>query len=186
TAFNTCTMETGRTTAEDPVFGQTGGANEVESTRYPAGSTNWQNTNIGSSVSQLGNIAGHNIGPNTLQKVMAGDKVSAYVDYYYQAATGGDNSNIVGTVLTSLGQAIIGGGAATDVVKANVTPINNQLNGVNGFLQAVHPAPDGTNTPRAYLTALFFDERFNFIEAADGGVMQQQVAASVSSGGSQL
>jgi RHS repeat-associated protein len=185
-ALNTCTMESGRSTAEEPVFGQTGGANEVVSTRYPAGPTNWQNSNIGSSVSQLGNIAGHNIGPNTLQKVMAGDKVSAYVDYYYQAATGGDNTNIVANVLTSLGQAIIGGGAATDLVKSNVAPINNQLNGANGFLQAVHPSSDGTNTPRAYLTALFFDERFNFIEAADGGVMQQQVAASITDAGSQL
>ncbi len=30
-AYNTCTMESGRYQAEDPVFGQTGGANEVES-----------------------------------------------------------------------------------------------------------------------------------------------------------
>jgi RHS repeat-associated protein len=185
-AFNTCTMETSRQNDEDPVFGQTGSANEVESTRYSASSTHWQSPDIGSSVSQLGNNAGHNIGPNTLQKVMAGDKVSASVQYYYQAATGGDNPNIVSTLLTSLGQAIIGGGAASDLVKSSVAPINNQLNGVNGFLQAVHPASDGTNTPRAYLTALFFDERFNFIEAVDGGVMQQQVAASVPAEGALL
>lgn len=178
-ALNTCTMETGRSTAEDPVFGQTGAANEVEATRYSATSSHWQSNDIGSSVSQLGNNAGHNIGPNTLQKVMAGDKVVTSVQYYYQAATGGSNPNVVTTLLTSLGQAIVGGGIASDLTKVNVTPIRNQLNGTDGFLRAVRPASNGASTPKAYLTVLFFDERFNFIEAADGGVMQQQVASSV-------
>lgn len=185
-AINTCTMETGRATTEVPVFGQTGTANEVETTRYAAGPTNWQNSDIGASVSRLGNIAGHNIGPNTLQKVMAGDQVSTSVQYYYQAATGGDNPNLVSTLLTSLAQAIVGGGIASDLAKVSVTPIRSQLNGTNGFLQTVRPASDGTIRPKAYLTALFFDERFNFVEAVDGGVMQQQVASSVSTNGSSL
>ena len=47
--------------------------------------------------------------------------------------------------------------------------------------------PGGSNpagpTPQAYLTMLFFDERFNFISAADGGVVQQQVASSVPGAG---
>ncbi|MCB0716092.1 MAG: hypothetical protein KDC06_08775 [Chitinophagaceae bacterium] len=56
------------------------------------------------------------------------------------------------------------------------------------FVNAVQPGgsnPPG-NTPQAFLTAVFFDERFNFIEAADGGVAQEQVAASVGSNGSSL
>jgi RHS repeat-associated protein len=44
----------------------------------------------------------------------------------------------------------------------------------------------GGNTAQAFLTILFFDERFNFIAAADGGVAQQQVAASVTADGSVL
>lgn len=184
-AANTCTMETSRASTENPVFGQTGAANEVESTRYPKPSA-WQNTQVEASVSRLGNIAAHNIGPNTLQKVMAGDKVTATAQYYYQSATGGRNTSFVTTVLTSLAQAIAGGGAASDVIKSNVTPIRSQLNGTNGFIDAVQPASDGTTTPQAYLTILFFDERFNFIEAADGGVAQQRVAGSVGSNGAPL
>ncbi|HEX6426429.1 MAG TPA: RHS repeat-associated core domain-containing protein [Niastella sp.] len=175
-AHNTCTMETSRSTAEVPIFGQSGGANEVESTRYPKPS-GWQNANLGSSVSRLGNNAGHNMGPNTLQKVMAGDQVSATVQYYYVVTGGGSNPNLVSTVLSSLAQAITGGGAATSMVKANATGITNQLNGTSGFINAVQPAGGG-GRPQAYLTILFFDERFNFIEAADGGVVQQQVGAS--------
>ncbi|SEN99478.1 T6SS effector amidase Tae4 family protein [Niastella yeongjuensis] len=176
-AYNTCTMETSRSMAEDPVFGQTGGANEVESTRCPKPAA-WQNANLGNSVSRLGNNAGHNIGPNTLQKVMAGDKVNASVYYYYEASTGGTSPNMVSTVLTSLAQAITGGGVASSIVKANATGITNQLNGTSGFINAVQPAGGVGTAPQAYLTVLFFDERFNFIEAADGGVVHQQVGAS--------
>jgi len=44
----------------------------------------------------------------------------------------------------------------------------------------------GGNTPQAFLTILFFDERCKFIAAADGGVAQQQVDASVTADGSTL
>jgi RHS repeat-associated protein len=57
-----------------------------------------------------------------------------------------------------------------------------------GFINAVQPGGSNppTNVPQAFLTVIFFDERFNFIPAADGGVAQQQVAASVGSNGSSL
>jgi RHS repeat-associated protein len=62
------------------------------------------------------------------------------------------------------------------------------LGGVAGFINAVQPggANPGGNDPQAFLTVLFFDERFNFIPAADGGVAQQQVLATVGSNGSSL
>jgi hypothetical protein len=63
--------------------------------------------------------------------------------------------------------------------------ISSQLNATPAFTSAVSPASTGT-TPQAYLTILFFDERFNFISAADGGVAQSQVAASVPGSGLQL
>jgi RHS repeat-associated protein len=182
-ASNTATMEISRSAIEDAVFGQTGAGNEVETTRAttPPGWTG----NTTASVSKLGNIAGKNLGPNTLQKVMAGDKVSATVQYYYQSATGG-NSNIANTILSSLVQAITGGNATTGTVKDNAANISSQLNLNSGFITAITPAGSGGSTPQAYLTILFFDERFNFIEAADGGAVQQQVAASVGSNGSSL
>ena len=79
TASNTATMETARAALEESIFGQTGANNEVAVTRYakPAGWTG----NSSVSVSRAGTTSGHNVGPNTLQKVMAGDKVSASVLY---------------------------------------------------------------------------------------------------------
>jgi hypothetical protein len=173
-ASNTATMETNRSVLEESIFGQTGAGNEVATTRFakPVGWTG----NTSSSVSRVGTTSGHNIGPNTLQKVMAGDKISTTVQYYYNAAPGGNNTNFVNTVLSSLTPAITGGNAAGGIVKGNAAQVSTQLSGMGGFINAVQP--NGSNptssTPQAFLTVLFFDERFNFIAAADGGVAQQQ------------
>lgn len=185
-ASNTATMETSRAVLEESIFGQTGGANEVAVTRYatPGGWTG----NTTAKVSRTGTNSGYNVGPNSLQKVMAGDKVSATVLYYHQGAAGGNNSNFLTTVTGSLLSAINGSNAAGSLVKGNAANITSQLSGTGGFVTAVQPngSNPGGNTPQAYLTILFFDERFNFIAAADGGVAQQQVLASVGSNGSSL
>jgi len=176
TALNTCTMETtgGRPGIEDPVFGQTGGGNEVEATRTntPSG---WSAVNASASVSILGNLAGHVMGPNVLQKVMAGDKVAASAIYYFQNTGTGGNSNIIPNVVNSLAGAIAGGVTAGTVVHGNGTAIAGQLSGNPGFISAVEPTGAGGSTPQAYLTVLFFDERFQLVSATDGGVVQKQV-----------
>jgi RHS repeat-associated protein len=176
-ATNTCTMETSRASAEDPVFGQTGAGNEVEVTRIttPSGWTN----NTTASVSHVGNLSGHYIGPNTLQKVMAGDLVSANVQYYFANATfNNNNPNIIPALLTSLGSAINGSATVGELTHAASSNITSNLNGVTAFANAAEPNSGVGGPPQAYLTILFFDERFNFISAADGGVAQAPVAAT--------
>ncbi len=183
-ASNTATMETNRSVLEESIFGQTGASNEVAATRFdkPPGWTG----NSTAKVSRTG--TGKNIGPNTLQKVMAGDMINATAQYYHQGTAGGNSSTMVNTVLTSLIQAITGSGGTGALVKGNTGSISTQLSGAGGFINAVQPngsAPAG-NAPQAFLTAIFFDERFNMIPAADGGVVQQQVAATVSGNGGNL
>jgi len=183
-AANMCTMETTRAAVEDAIFGQVGAGNEVETTRFakPAGWTG----NTTASVSRLGNTAGKNVGPNVLQKVMAGDNVSATVQYYFQTSSGNDNVNFVNNLLSSLLQGIIGDNATTSLVKGQASNITSQLGALPAFTTAVTPAGSGGTTPRAWLTILFFDERFNFITAADGGLAQQQVASTVTGSGATL
>jgi RHS repeat-associated protein len=177
TAGNTCTMETSRSTTEDAIFGQPGGGNEVEATRVPTPS-GWSSVNTSASVSELGNVFGHTIGPNTLQKVMAGDMVTASVQYYYQSLATNSNPNIIPSILSSLAGALGGNATAGTLIHGNATAISNQLNNSPGFVSAVEPSNSTDSTPQAYLTILFFDERFNLISAEDGGVQQQQVASS--------
>jgi RHS repeat-associated core domain len=183
-AGNTATMETSRASIEDPIFGQVGASNEVEATRYPKSSTNWTgNTSV--SVCRLGNNAGHNIGPNTLQKVMAGDIINANVQYYYPSSATGNNPNFISNVVSSLVSALTNG-PTSNAVKSGATNIGTNLNGNSSFISAVQPSTNTGTTPLAYLTILFFDERFNLIPQPDGGVYQVQVASSVSSNGLSL
>ena len=147
--------------------------------------TGWQNATIGNSVSRLGNNAGHPVGPNTLQKVMAGDVVAANVQYYYNTPPS-SSANILPAMLGSLLQAM-GGGAATALIHQTASNVTTQLTNNFAFQSAVQPPNSGgSQTPQAYLTVLFFDERFNLVEAQDGGVVQQQVASSISSAGSSI
>jgi len=178
-ATNECTMETisNRPAAEDPVFGQTGSANEVEATRTSTPSA-WTG-NTSASVTHLGNLSGHTLGPNSLQKVMAGDMVTANVSYYYAANSSSSNPNIVTNLLANM-TSLIGNGPASagTLVHNAASNITNNLNGVPGFVSAVEPNNYTSGVPQAYLTILFFDERFNFIAAADGGVAQVQVRST--------
>lgn len=182
--LNDCTMETtnSRPAAEDPVFGQTGAGNEVESTRLVK-PTAWTG-NTSASVSHLGVLSGHILGANTLQKVMAGDLVSGNADYYYATSTGGNSTNLLSTVLTNL-LSLIGNAPATagSLVHGAGTGITTNLNTAAGFPSAVSPAGVGGTVPQSYLTILFFDERFNPVSEADGGVYYLQVASSVTAAG---
>ena len=182
----TATMETTRAAIEDGVFGQQGTANEIEATRYskPSGWT----ANTTASVSRLGNIAGHNLGPNTLQKVMAGDQVSAVVQYYHQAAPASTSNNLVTNIIGNLVSLLNTGGAnLSNLVKSNAAGIAPQINSTAPpYIGGLSPQNPLATAPKAYLTILFFDERFNFIAAADGGAVQQQVAATVDGNGAQL
>lgn len=179
TATNQCSMEltSSRPTLEDPVFGQTGTANEVEATRMATPGA-WTG-NSSAYVSHLGNLSGHTLGPNSLQKVMAGDKVTASVQYYYPASGTSSNPNIVNNLLANM-LALVGGGSATSgtLAHGNAANITTQLNADPNFVNAVEPSNATSGTPQAYLTVLFFDERFNFIGSADGGLQQAQVRST--------
>lgn len=82
-------------------------------------------------------------------------------------------TNVLGSLIAS----ISGSGSTSGLVKDGVTGINSGLTATPGFVNAVTPTGVAA-APQAYLTMLFFDERFNFIAATDGGVVQTQVASS--------
>ena len=181
TGSNKCTMEAGRATAEEPIFGQVDangnvtGSNEERKTRFAvssipgqAGGGGWQNSSIGNSVSRVGNsLAAGKVGPNVLLKVMAGDALNATTQYYYQNPVTNTNTptTLTQDIITSLIAAITGSGSTGSTVKGGTAGINTQLTG-NAPFGAI-TEPDRTNTagtsPKAYLTVLFFDERFNYV-----------------------
>ncbi len=171
---NTCTMESSRATNEEGIFGQvdaTGtptGNNEVAA-RFPTASipgSGWT-ANTSGYVSRVGALAASKVGPNSLMKVMAGDKISATTQYYYPVAvTNGTGTSILSDLLGSLVQTIGSGGVTGSVTKAAAGNIGTLLNASTPFASAISPDANNTagSSPKAYLTLLFFDERFNFIE----------------------
>jgi len=190
TGSNQCTMETSRASAEDPIF--QGSGNEVENTRVAITTIPGQSTgggwhsNTSASVSQLGDYTGaFKMGPNVLLKVMAGDTINATTQYYYQAA-GSYSAGTAGLtqgVLTSIINAIGGGSAASSVVKAGSSNIQTTLNGSNPFAVITDPGTAGTaNTaaPQAYLTVLFFDERFNYLSSGSQWIQVSQAGDGAS------
>ncbi|HZH97089.1 MAG TPA: hypothetical protein VEY06_14455, partial [Flavisolibacter sp.] len=174
TGSNQATMETSRAGNEEPFFGQTGTANEVAQTRFavsgiPGQTTGdgWQHPDIGAQVSRLGKLVGKKTGPNSLLKVMAGDKISATAIYYYKnAAENVGSSTLVNDVLGTLVSAILGSGATTAITKGAATNISNNLGANLPFSSVVAPNANNANDniPKAYLTVLFFNERFEFVE----------------------
>ncbi len=180
TGSNQCTMETARAGTEEPIFGQVDASgqvtanNEVVKTRFAVtdipGQTSgggWQNANIGNYVSRLGNLPASKTGPNVLLKVMAGDVINATTQYFYKNTV----TNTAGTtslpqdILNSLLQAILGSSSTTGLVKGGATNISSQLSGNGSFTSITEPdASNATgNNPKAYLTIIFFDERFNYV-----------------------
>jgi len=165
TGSNLCTMETGRASAEDPVFGQTGGSNEVETTRFDATQIpgTWPGNTTGS-VSRLSKNT-NPVGPNNLLKVMAGDNLSATVQYYYQGAANNNSSNSLANDIANNLLSVISNSPVTSVAaKGGAAAITANLNNTAPFANVTDPNLNTTdNLPRAYLSVVFFDERFNFV-----------------------
>ncbi|TAG29585.1 MAG: hypothetical protein EAZ35_10185, partial [Sphingobacteriia bacterium] len=180
----TATMETGRAVIEEPVFGQTGGANELGQTRYAVttipgqqSGNGWNNGSIGNSVSRLSKLT-NKVGPNSLLKVMAGDELSATTQYFYKSAVSNSSgtNQLATDVLSSLLQAISGGAATSGITKTSAANITGQLSGNIPFVNATNPQSGATdNIPKSYLSVLFFDERFNFV--GEGSTSQRVAGA---------
>lgn len=179
TGSNACTMETNRAANEEPVFGKVdangnpSSGNEVQArfavSSIPGQSSGggWQNSSIGNYVSRIGNLAGNKVGPNTLLRVMAGDEVSATTIYYYQnpVSNTSGSTTLLSNLLLSLTQAIGGSGVTSAVHQGAASDITSLLNSDVPFTSVI--APDASNAagsnPKAYLSVIFFDERFNFV-----------------------
>jgi RHS repeat-associated protein len=186
---NQATMETTRASVEEPLFGQPGAGNELVQTRFAVasipgqgGGTGWNNASIGSQVARVGKLAAKKTGPNALLKVMAGDQVSSTVLYFYKSAVVNSTTSngLAADVLLSLGQAIVGSPVTSDLAKGGSSGITGLLGSSTPFNAAA--APDATNAtgtaPKAYLTVLFFDERFNYV--GENSTYQRVSAAGTS------
>lgn len=169
------TMEEANATQEEAIFGQVGSGNEVAKTRQDKPPV-WA-SNTTQKVSRVSSIGTDNkVGPNVLMRVMAGDMLSAQTNYYYAT----DGTNPPGSViLNDVVSSIIGGinsNRATSLIKSNAGGIQSGLGLTGGdldnFIQT-QGRGRGTQPPKAYMTVLFFDEQFNFVNESSTFVRVQ-------------
>jgi RHS repeat-associated protein len=180
-----CTMEAASATTtlqlqleEEREFSSPSG-NEVATTRIDKNLTNWA-ANPSNYVSKLVNTPGKAVGPNAILKVMAGDIINANAKYFYEQAGAAQNTsiltNVVNTLLGGLGASTVTGGG----IKDNISTTIPGLAGSNifSFIQNQQTATGASNTPRAYLNILFFDEQFRYVN--DDGSIAEQIKPIIS------
>jgi RHS repeat-associated protein len=176
-ASGVCTMEDANATVkqqEEAAFGNPGGANEVNGTRAPRPNDWTSGTQPpltlpqNQKVSMLQALAGiPKTGPNSLLRVMAGDKIRAKADYYYLQNPGSAGGNQgVSTLITGLAAALANT-RATALAQDKLADITNSL-GSNAPLTNFFGSQSSTSAPKAYLNYIFFDEQFNFVPEASG------------------
>ena len=106
------------------------------------------------------------IGAGKLLKVMAGDRIHTYVEYYYTDANANNGgANPLGSFVSSLASVFGVNGQVGGLLKNESATITTQLQGNSAFTTFVNPAPNtsgGNSAPKAYLNVLFFDEQFKF------------------------
>jgi RHS repeat-associated protein len=181
-----CTMEDAVSAVaqqEQAQFGNPGSGNEVSATRadrptawtsgtHPPQTLN-DNRRVSKLVAQGGTVA---IGPNSLLRVMAGDRISAKADYYYAADPG---NGAGGGGLNAMVQGLmgaLGGQAGGGLLHGQAAQVGSSLTGsvpLQSFFNN-QPPPANTNAPRAYLNWIFLDEQFNFVASASGSLRVQQ------------
>lgn len=112
------------------------------------------------------NGSGQKIGPSIVLKVMSGDIIDLAVKSYYKSqTTGGDNSDILTDILTSLAGGIVSvagesHGSTSLLSNSSSSPL---LGALDMFLS--NNNPDVTGKPKAYLNWILLDERFNYVNA---------------------
>lgn len=171
-----CTMEVADANVlsyERAVFQDPNGQ-QVDNTRIdktsPPINTNWTISGTGAPGGLGAKVCKtspqQQVGPNMLLKVMAGDKLTLKVDYYFNATANNTSNNVAQTVADIIRDLLLGATSpGSSGVKGSAYPIHDNLHDMNGSLYQFLQNQNNNNTtyPRAYLNYLFFDENFKFI-----------------------
>jgi RHS repeat-associated protein len=123
-------------------------------------------------VAVLRNAAGYQkVGPNIMLKVMAGDSYNIRVASGWQGSGPTNNStNVQADLLTNITNAL----AASSGGKATAAMLQSPGVGLGAALTSfLSTQPAATNTPKAYLAWILFDEQFNVVHSS-----AQQVGGS--------
>lgn len=161
------------TTQDNAYENKTGASIAVNSSRvvWPAAYKTYNPPASGTTndYGMLVKKSGGAIGAAKLLKVMAGDRIHAKVDYWYDVVNANNtNANGAQSIAASLLAALVPSGQASALIKSNITTVTNTLSNDADLFSFLNTAPStsGANqAPKAYLNIVFFDEQFKFDKA---------------------
>jgi hypothetical protein len=121
-----------------------------------------------------GGLAGENTGLGVVLKVMSGDRVKLKVESFYQMPSGGAGSPLTMT-LSDLLSSLIGSKTLSTAKGALSTAIVSGIGTNTSDLQNLINQSAPTNSPKAYLNWILFDDQLHYVScgaepvAAGGG-----------------
>ena len=160
------TMEAAYRAKEQQIF------YNIETTSYPSASVPGgypadNTTSPNDSVVKL-NGSLNKIGPAILLHVMAGDTINLGVKYFYRPnAAPGSTPPVLSDILASLATGFTNLAGAS---KGSFAELSGNASPLIGALTSLLTTRDSTGTtkPRAYLSYVAFDERFQFVNESSG------------------
>jgi RHS repeat-associated protein len=164
------TMETSASAVENQLF------SNVDNTRIarPAGSPQDNTTNPNDYVA-VTNANAQKVGPALTLRVMSGDSVTIVGKGFYKNAGAITSSATSTSMVSSALQAYSNTGVAQGVHVGTGpgAPINMLTSTLYDFLKNKDANQNQSSQPKAYLTFILFDDRFNMVDA-NSGVRQLQ------------
>jgi hypothetical protein len=97
---------------------------------------------------------------------MAGDLISTNVQYYFNTISYSDGGSTLGpNVINTLAGILTSSATISSAIKTGVPGISANLGATGGFGYWLHynASNAASALPKAQLSVLFFDERFNFV-----------------------
>ncbi len=166
------TMETAASATENALFSNIDVTRAPKPVGYPVDGT----TNPNDYVAKLNATNGQKVGPSLVLRVMAGDTIQLGVKAFYKSTAANTSSTTSSAMLGSLLSAFSGGSVADGSHSATGpgSPMaTTYSSALYDQLKQKDPSQNLPDKPKAYLSYVLFDDRFNMVDE-NSGVKQVQ------------
>ncbi|WP_186452503.1 DUF6443 domain-containing protein [Chitinophaga polysaccharea] len=161
------TMESATGATENALFSNIDNTRAPKPVGYPVDGT----TNPNDYVAKLNATNGQKIGPSLVLRVMAGDTIQLGTKAFYKSTAANTSATTSSAMLSTLLSTFSGGSLADGVHNATGagSPIaTTYSSALYDQLKQKDPSQNLPDKPKAYLSYVLFDDRFNLVDENSG------------------
>ena len=166
------TMESAAGATENALFSNIDNTRVLKPVGYPTDAT----TNPNDYVAKLNATNGQKVGPSLVLRVMAGDTIQLGVKAFYKSTAANTSSTTTSAMLSTLLSTFSNGAVADGTHNATGpgSPLTTTYSSsLYDQLKQKDPGQNLPDKPKAYLSYVLFDDRFNMVDE-NSGVKQVQ------------